>query len=112
MQHKQNQMKEVLTSVSKALEGVKEKRKEHDHKPLIVINGISSVFKADHVDVTAVLMEWAFDIAKKDLGTVVVMSDVAAAAELEEDVNNAGHMRIVSLDDENFEHTVAHIEKR
>jgi hypothetical protein len=99
-------VRQVLDCVTQALQNIKpaEDASEGEHPPLIVLNGIDSVFKTDHAVMANQLLDWAAAVTHAGLATVLVLCDENVAEDLQDDSQTPIHC--VTLEDASYAQTL------
>eukprot|EP00045_Choanoeca_perplexa_P012920 m.143874 g.143874 ORF g.143874 m.143874 type:complete len:832 (+) comp16179_c0_seq1:119-2614(+) len=100
-------VRQVLDCVTQALRNIKPKDDEDDdvRPPLIVLNGIDSVFKNDHATMANQLLDWAAAITHTGLATVLVLCDENVAEDLQDDATQIP-THCVTLEDASYSQTL------
>lgn len=79
----ETEVRHILKCVTSALKSVRVKDKEAGLPPVIVLNGLNSVFFTDHPGIAQTMVEWAEAITAAGFGHVLVLCDDNVAEDLE-----------------------------
>jgi hypothetical protein len=103
---------DVLNCVTTALVGLKASNTNNDSAkaPIIVLNGIDTVFMSDHAQLAQHVLDWARLVTQNQLATVLVLCDENSA----EDLQDKSHIRCfqVALEDASREQGRAYLQEQ
>eukprot|EP00052_Salpingoeca_macrocollata_P035744 m.15684 g.15684 ORF g.15684 m.15684 type:complete len:745 (+) comp8577_c0_seq1:53-2287(+) len=102
----QRNIEEVFNTTAHVLEKLKAKRADTDPVPLILINGFTGVFIAEHTFFAKKLLEWSSQVTRHGLAHVVVLSDNSAASDSED---SGMEVHTIRLEDQSKEHTMQYL---
>eukprot|EP00730_Choanoeca_flexa_P013297 TRINITY_DN5168_c0_g1_i2.p1 TRINITY_DN5168_c0_g1~~TRINITY_DN5168_c0_g1_i2.p1 ORF type:complete len:837 (+),score=225.62 TRINITY_DN5168_c0_g1_i2:96-2606(+) len=100
-------VRHVLDCVTKALRNMRPEDEEEHHgqPPLIVLNGVDSVFKNDHATFATQILDWACSITHMGLATVVILCDENVAEDLQDEAQIPSYC--VTLEDASKHQTLS-----
>lgn len=79
----ESEVRHVLKCVTEALRTVQGRKAQDAEAPVVVLNGLNSVFFTDHPAIAQTLVEWAEAVSLARLGHVLILCDDNIADDLE-----------------------------